>query len=163
VLGIGGQYVGGRLADRHDLRRLYLLFHVCSLPALLAMTALSGLPLVACAGVFVFFSLGMQPIENSLFAHLAPPHRRATLYGVKFAGTFGVGALAVFLVRWADGAGGLSYAILGLAGVVVLVIAAAALLVTVPSLRGTPRAPRPVVGLAAVAATAAERHTSEAS
>jgi MFS family permease len=128
-LGLAGQYVGTRLADRYDLRRLYLGFHAASLPALLAMTALGGLPLVFAAALFVFFSLGMQPIENRLFAQLTPPHRRATFYGLKLAGTFGVGSLAVYLVRWADGVGGLSYAILCLAGVVVLILAAAASLV----------------------------------
>jgi FSR family fosmidomycin resistance protein-like MFS transporter len=130
ALGIVGQYVGGRCADRFDLRRLYLIFHAASLPALLAMTMLAGMPLIASAAVFVFFSLGMQPIENSLFAQMTPAHRRATFYGVKFACTFGVGSLAVFLVRWADGIGGLSYVLLVLAGVVTLVIAAAASLVS---------------------------------
>ena len=84
LFGIAGQYVGGVLADRHDLRRLYLAFHALSLPALLLMTALSGLPLVGGAALFVFFSLGMQPIENSLFAHYTPARWRATAYGLKF-------------------------------------------------------------------------------
>src|SRR5690606_36870016 len=100
-------------------------FHLCSLPALLAMTLLAGWPLVASAGLFVFFSLGMQPIENSLLAHYTPPRRRATIYGIKALCVFGVGSLAVWLVRWAIEFGGLTYAILCLAGVVMLVVAAA--------------------------------------
>ncbi|MDX2165850.1 MAG: MFS transporter [Deltaproteobacteria bacterium] len=139
ALGIVGQYVGGRCADRFELRRLYLLFHACSLPALLAMTLFAGLPLIGSAALFIFFSLGMQPIENSLFAQMTPPRQRALFYGVKFACTFGVGSLAVFLVRWADGIGGLSYALLCLAGVVTLVIAAAASLVSMG--RESERAP----------------------
>jgi MFS transporter, FSR family, fosmidomycin resistance protein len=129
LLGIAGQYVGGRLADRYDPRRLYLAFHLLSLPALLLMAVFANAPLVACAGVFVFFSLGMQPIEDSLFAHLTPPRWRATAYGAKIAVTVGVGSLAVWLVRWAAATGGLSYALLWLAGVVLLVVGAAALLV----------------------------------
>jgi MFS family permease len=136
LFGIAGQYVGGLLADRHDLRRLYLAFHALSLPALLLMTTLSGFSLIATAAVFVFFSLGMQPIENSLFFHCAPPRWRAAAYGLKFVLTFGVGSLAVWLVRWADAAGGLSYAILCLAGVVIGVVAAAALLVRLGEQRG---------------------------
>src|SRR5512135_2903898 len=85
LLGLGGQYVGGVLADRRDPRRIYLLFHACSLPPLLLMTLLGGLPLVVSAAGFVFFSLGMQPIEHSLVARYAPPHRRAAIYGLKFA------------------------------------------------------------------------------
>ena len=129
LFGIAGQYIGGLLADRHDLRRLYLAFHALSLPALLLMTALSGFPLIGTAAVFVFFSLGMQPIENTLFYHCAPPRWRATAYGLKFVLTFGVGSLAVWMVRWADAAGELSYAILCLAGVVAAVVGAAAVLV----------------------------------
>jgi len=141
VLGIGGQYVGGVLADRHDLRRLYLVFHACSLPALLLMTLLSGLPLIGAAAVFVFFSLGMQPIENSLFAQFTPPRWRASGYGLKFVLTFGVGSLAVWVVRWADGlGGGLAYALLALAAVVALVIGAAAVLVRLGEPIGGPRA-----------------------
>ncbi|MGH7790496.1 MAG: MFS transporter [Candidatus Binatia bacterium] len=126
LLGIGGQYVGGRLADRHDLSRLYLVFHALSLPALLLMVVLSGVPLLGGAAIFVFFSLGMQPIENSLFAQLTPPRWRATAFGIKFACTFGVGSLAVWLVQWADVTGGLRLALLCLAGVVALVVAVAA-------------------------------------
>ena len=128
LLGTVGQYAGGVLADRHELRRLYLIFHLCSLPALLVMTLLAGWPLVASAGIFVFFSLGMQPIENSLLAHYTPPRRRATIYGIKALCVFGVGSLAVWLVRWAIEVGGLGYAILCLAGVVTLVVAAAVVL-----------------------------------
>lgn len=131
LLGTVGQYAGGVLADRRDLRRLYLAFHLCSLPALLAMTMLAGWPLVASAGVFVFFSLGMQPIENSLLAHYTPPARRGMIYGIKALCVFGVGSLAVWLVRWAIDFGGLAYAILCLAGVVTLVVAAAALLLAI--------------------------------
>ena len=76
----------------------------------------------------MFFSLGMQPIENSLLAHYTPPRRRATIYGIKALCVFGVGSLAVWLVRWAIEVGGLGYAILCLAGVVTLVVAAAVVL-----------------------------------
>lgn len=128
LLGIAGQYVGGRLADRRDLGlgRLYLIFHALSLPALLLMIVLSGVPLLGGAAIFVFFSFGMQPIESSLFAQLTPPRWRATAFGVKFACTFGVGSLAVWLVQWADVTGGLRLAMLCLAGVVALVVAVAA-------------------------------------
>ncbi len=140
LFGIAGQYVGGAAADRYDLRRGYLFFHALSLPGLVAMSWLGGLPLLACAALFTFFSRGMEPIENSLFAHLSPARWRATLYGVKFVGTFGIGALGVFLVRWADGVGGLSYAMLSLGAVVVLVVGAAAVLVTMPVVHAS-RAP----------------------
>jgi hypothetical protein len=94
------------------------------------MTVLSGFPLIGSAALFAFFSLGMQPIENSLFAHYTPRRWRATAYGFKFVLTFGVGSLAVWLVQWADTVSGLSFALLCLAGVVALIIGAAAVLVS---------------------------------
>lgn len=122
LFGIGGQLVGGTLADRYDLRWLYFAFHALSLPALLAMVSFGGLPLVSAGAVFVFFSLGMQPIENSLFARFTPPRWRATGYGIKFILTFGVGSFAVRLVEWGKGAGDLSLVLLYLAGVVALLL-----------------------------------------
>jgi MFS family permease len=124
--GVVGQYVAGRLADRHDPRRLYVAAHALSLPALLAMALLSGRPLLGAAALYLFFALGMQPLEDSLFAPYIRERWQATASGIRFACTFGVGSLAVWLVCWADRSGGLSYAVLSLAGVVLLAIATAA-------------------------------------
>jgi len=118
VLGIVGQYCGGLVADRHDLRWSYFVFHLASLPVLLMMATATNLPLLALAGIFTFFSLGMQPIENSLFAALTPERWRSTGYGVKFIFTFGVGSVAVWLVAWVEPAYGLSRVYLALAAVV---------------------------------------------
>jgi MFS family permease len=123
LIGIGGQYLGGVLADKRDLRWLYFAFHAISLPALLAMVALSGVPLIAAAMVFVFFSLGMQPIENSLLAHVTPLRWRSTAYGLKFVLTFGVGSFAVWLVDWAQRRHDLAFAVLCLAGIVAVLLA----------------------------------------
>jgi hypothetical protein len=56
--------------------------------------------LFAVAAWFAFFSLGMQPIENSLCAQLTPERWRSTAYGLKFTLTFGIGASAVAMVEW---------------------------------------------------------------
>ena len=135
LLGIAGQYAGGLVADRYELRRAYFLFHLASLPALLAMTTLAQLPLIGAAGVFTFFSLGMQPIENSLFAALTPPHWRSTGYGIKFVLTFGIGATAVWLVSAVQGAFGLRAAFFALAGVVGLLLTAIAVFATSAGVR----------------------------
>lgn len=89
-----GQMFGGRLADRYDLRFLYMAFHLVSIPFALAMYALMGVPLCFVAGGFIFCNLGMQPIENSLVARLTPERIRTTAYGVKFVFVFGVGSFA---------------------------------------------------------------------
>ena len=122
LFGIGGQYLAGFLADRRDLRWLYFGFHALSLPALIAMAMLTGIPLVGAAMIFVFFSLGMQPIENSLLAHVTPARWRSTAYGAKFVLTFGVGAFAVRLVEWAEVEANLAFAIVCMAGVVLALL-----------------------------------------
>jgi hypothetical protein len=130
---------------------LYFGFHAISLPALIGMAALSEMPLVVMAMVFVFFSLGMQPIENSLIAHVTPPRWRSTAYGIKFVLTFGVGSTAVWLVEWAQTEGDLSFAILSLAGVVAMLLGIIGIFLTMSSGREFRNGPvgeaaTPVVG-----------------
>ena len=99
LVGTAGQYIGGRLADRIDLRVGYLAFHLASLPALVVIASTTEWPLLVASAIYAFFSLGMQPIENSLFAVLTPERWRSTAYGLKFVLTFGVGSTAVWMVR----------------------------------------------------------------
>ena len=100
MIGIVGQLAGGKMADHHDLRRLYLAFNLISLPCVILMGALTEQPLVMAAGAYVFFALGIQPIENSLVAKFTPPRWRSTGYGIASVLIFGVGALAVYMVGW---------------------------------------------------------------
>jgi MFS family permease len=100
IAGIFGQIYGGKIADRYELRRLYVLFNAAILPLALLMAFLGEQALVAAAAVYVFFALGIQPIENSLIATFTPPRWRSTGYGLAAILIFGVGALAVYLVGW---------------------------------------------------------------
>lgn len=100
LIGILGQIAGGKLADRYDLRRVYLVFYGASLPFLILMAFLSNQALVIAAGIYIFFSLGVQPAENSLVARFTPTRWRSTGYGVKFILFFGVGSLAVYIAAW---------------------------------------------------------------
>ncbi|MBN1827561.1 MAG: MFS transporter [Deltaproteobacteria bacterium] len=100
VVSAFGQILGGKLADRHDLRKMYLLFHGMSLPFVLLMAFAVNAPLVVAAALYVFFALGMQPVENSLVAAFTPAKWRSTAYGLKFILVFGVGSLAVYIVSW---------------------------------------------------------------
>ena len=99
IIGMAGQYMGGIMAMRFDLRRCYLLFHSITIPAVLLMAVFSDIPLVILAIVYFFFLLGMQPIENTLVARFTPVKFRHSAYGSKFILTFGVGALAVKMVE----------------------------------------------------------------
>jgi MFS family permease len=122
LVGMAGQLLGGRVADRYDLRWAYLVFFASALPFLLLMSVVEGLPLVLMAAGFVLFSLGMQPIENSLVAVLSPPQWRSVSYGIKFTLLFGVGSLAVYLVSFVNGRFGLDAVIFLLVALLVGVI-----------------------------------------
>lgn len=128
AVGVLGQIVGGHLADRYDLRKLYLAFHAASLPFIVAMAFLGEWALVLAAGLYVFFALGMQPIENSLVARFTPERWRSTSYGVKFVLNFGIGAFAVYGVTALHTNGNLRPVYLAIASVVFLVCTTAGVL-----------------------------------
>lgn len=95
LIGMGGQYLGGRVGEKYDLRWSYLVFHLITIPAAFAMSASADWALFLWATIHGFFLLGMQPIENTLLARLTPPQLLSSAYGTKFVFTFGVGALSV--------------------------------------------------------------------
>jgi MFS family permease len=96
--GLAGQVVGGRAADRMELRRAYLMFHGLSFPFLLAMAFTSEATLVLCAICYGFLSFGMQPVENSIIASITPARWRSTSFALKFALNFGIGSSVVQLI-----------------------------------------------------------------
>ncbi len=111
LVGTVGQLVGGRLADRMPLVRGYILFHLLSLPFLFGVALLSGFTLPLAAAGFAFFSLGMQPFENSLVARFIPPRWRGVGYGLKFILSFGIGAVGVYYAGWMEADSGTANAV----------------------------------------------------
>jgi MFS family permease len=98
-IGMLGQYTGGRVAQKYDPGFCYLAFHIVTIPAVFLMAIAIDLPLVVLTTVYFFFLLGMQPIENTLVAILTPQRFHHSAYGTKFVLTFGVGALAVKMIK----------------------------------------------------------------
>ena len=98
LIGMLGQYSGGRCAEYFDPRRCYLIFFGITGPAAFLMAFAQDTVLVGLALIFFFFLLGMQPIENTLIARFTPKRFHHSAYGAKFILTFGVGALAVKVV-----------------------------------------------------------------
>lgn len=131
VVGMLGQYIGGIAAERFDPRRAYLVFHCIALPMALLMAFTSDLPLLFITMLYMLFFLGMQPIENTLVAYLTPDRLRYSGYGTKFILTFGVGALAVYLVGWIKAAWSLSAIFVAMAGVSLGIIIFISLLILV--------------------------------
>jgi MFS family permease len=133
IFTIAGQYVGGWMADRYDLRRVYLTVNFVALPFMIGMAFLSGPWLYLSAGFFLFFTLGMLPIENSLVTKFIPRRWFSTGYGIKFTFTFGVGSLAVYEVAYVEKWGGLPllYPLLSAQLALMIVFAAALLMVSI--------------------------------
>jgi MFS family permease len=102
-----GQYAGGRVGERFDLRFSYLTFHLLTVPLAFLIGSVTDVPLVLLAIVHSFFLLGMQPLENTLVARLAPSWMRSSAYGMKFVLTFGAGALSVKMVKLVEQGWGL--------------------------------------------------------
>ncbi len=99
IVGMLGQYTGGRTAERFDLRICYLIFHAITIPAAFLMALAVDLPLIFLALIYFFFLLGMQPIENTLVAKFTPKKFHHSAFGSKFVLTFGVGALSVKMIK----------------------------------------------------------------
>ncbi len=96
LVGIGGQYVGGRLTDRMPTERgITGAFVALGIIALLYLPAArAGLgPLVAMSAVLGFFLFVVQPLYQATVAEYSPADARGLSYGFTYLGVFGVGAL----------------------------------------------------------------------
>lgn len=97
-LSMSAHLLGGRLADRHSLRFLYLMCYAVLGPVLLAAAAAHGGLLVAATALAVWMNTLAIPVENVLLSHYSPAKWRGTAFGAKFLLSLGVSALAVPLV-----------------------------------------------------------------
>ncbi|WP_448189688.1 MFS transporter [Azospirillum sp. sgz301742] len=110
TLGVGGlvtfvyllaavpQLIGGHLADRYPLKRIYALCLLIQAPMMAFMAVLLGLPLVVAAGAVVIASQVQIPAENMLLARYTPDKHRGLAFGAKFILSFGAGPVAVQMV-----------------------------------------------------------------
>ena len=122
----GAQLVGGWLADRFELKRVYLTCWVLQAPLLLIAAGLDTALLLPVAAAMVVSNTIGSPTENSLFARYSPPRWRSTAFGVKFVLTLGVAAAAVPLIAWVHKeTGGFVMLFVILAGIAVMAAVAA--------------------------------------
>lgn len=131
------QLLGGSLADRYPMRRVYVLAWVLPVPLLLAMTRLFELPLLVSV-MLVFCSMVIAtPVENSLLAQYTPGKWRATAFGAKFVLSLGVSAAGVPLVAFIHDRTGDFVWLFAILGVLAAIVAGAGLLLP----RGPEHAP----------------------
>lgn len=100
ILGMLGQYVGGRLSDHFD--SLTCLLTVRSTQTLLAFAFIPveyyPFPLlVGLGGIMILVLFSAQPLRQAAIADFSPDENRGLAYGYNFFGTFGVGAIGAGL------------------------------------------------------------------
>lgn len=110
MLGVGGmvtfvytcsalsQLVGGELADRFSLRKVYIAVQWLQIPVILFGMVLIHPALVGVAALMVSLNVAGQPAENSLLAKYTPPQWRGRAFGAKFVLTLGVSSLGVAVI-----------------------------------------------------------------
>ncbi len=120
------QLIGGHLADRYPLKRVYLGALALQAPLLWLAAGASGLPLVAVAALMVMANAGALPAENMLLVRHTPARRHGLVFGIKFVLAFGAGPLAVQLVALISArTGGLYWVFALLAGLAAFALAVA--------------------------------------
>jgi len=102
LIGILGQYAGGRIGNRFEPRYSYLVFHAITVPAAFLIGLFQNVPLLILVFIYTFFLIGMQPIENTLVALFAPRRLHHSAFGTKFVVTFGIGSFSVKMVEFVE-------------------------------------------------------------
>ena len=115
------QIVGGWLADRFDLKRVYLVCWILQVPLLVIAASIDAALLIPVAAAMVVCNTLSAPSENSLFARYTPPRWRGTAFGIKFVLSLGVSAAAIPLIAWVYAmSGGFLWLLYGLATVALI-------------------------------------------
>lgn len=94
LVGIVGQFLGGHLATRFNLEKLYAVMLVITVPFLYMMSFMSNYALVLVTMIFALFYFSGQPIGNALIAEYTDQRGRGLGYGIYFAMAFGLGSFA---------------------------------------------------------------------
>ena len=100
LVGVLGQYVGGRLSDRLSIEHsLAVALTVLSLIAFffLPLARMGVAPLLLVSAALGFLLFGLQPLYQAAVADYTPPGARGLSYGYNYLGVFGVGALGAAL------------------------------------------------------------------
>ncbi|ELY47041.1 MFS transporter [Natronorubrum bangense] len=100
VVGMAGQYAGGKLTNRLAAERgLMGIFVVLAVLALVfvPVTSLGLVPLLALCGVIGFFLFAIQPFYQEAVAVHTPADTRGLSYGYTYLGEFGFGSASIAL------------------------------------------------------------------
>lgn len=141
VAGIGGlvtvinltatlpQMLGGHLADRQSLKRVYLGALGMQTVMMLILASVGGLAVIAVASLVLMTMQIQAPAENLLLARYTPGRNRGAVFGARYVLSFGIGPLSVQMAAYFFGRfGGFDSLYLTLGGFAVCGVLAALLL-----------------------------------
>jgi MFS transporter, FSR family, fosmidomycin resistance protein len=117
------QLVGGFLADRFALNRVYLLCWFCQMIFVTLTATIGGVGLVGIAALAIMANVASQPAENMMLARYAPERHHGLAFGLKFVLSFLTGPIAIALITFVREQTGSMFWLftgLGIAGVVVV-------------------------------------------
>ena len=91
-------FIGGLLADRFNLKTIYLIGIFLQFPCYLGIAYVSGYSLVVLCILAAIFNASILPTENLLLSKFTPQKYHGVVYGIKFILAFGSGPISVFLI-----------------------------------------------------------------
>ncbi len=122
---VGGglmQLIGGHLADRYPLKRVYLLAWVVETLFLVTLALAAGFGAVGAALLAVLANTAQLPAENMMLARYTPQRHHGLAFGAKFVLAFGAAPLALQLVAFVQRVTGeFEWFFLGLGGAAVTI------------------------------------------
>ena len=89
-------FIGGMLADKFSLKKIYIIGLAGQVPCYLAIAYFSGFPLIFVCLAAAIFNSSILPAENILLSKFTPEKHHGLIYGCKFIIVFCSGPLAVF-------------------------------------------------------------------
>lgn len=118
MVGIAGQYVGGKLTDRIRTETgLAVVFGSLAVVAIVFVPAAETgvMPLLVVSALLGFLLFTLQPLYQATIAEYSPPGDRGLSYGYTYLGSFGIGAGGAVIAGYLLSAGGVERTFLGLA------------------------------------------------
>ena len=100
IYGMSGlmSLIGGILADKFSLKKIYVIGLLGQVPCLFFIASLTGIPLIIVCLMAVLFNSSILPAENILLAKFTPEKHHGLIYGVKFIVAFGAGPIAIIFI-----------------------------------------------------------------
>ncbi|MGH7384498.1 MAG: MFS transporter, partial [Candidatus Rokuibacteriota bacterium] len=111
------QIVVGKLIDRYPLKYVYLPIVAAQVPLFALAARAEGWPLYALVVLFMVFVFGAIPFIDAMIVQYVDDRMRSRVAGMRLAVSFGVSALAVYLLGPTVKAAGFTTLLLVMAGI----------------------------------------------